>query len=430
MQIIDKLYQQLRDRFDAIKYHRTAPNIHYQLGDVLMSGFALFSQKDSSLLQFIHSFKGRSNNLRKIYGVKQCPSDNGLRQILDGVTPESISPILGEHIEWLYAQDGLSDYTLLDGHLLVPIDGTTHHHSNSVTCSQCLVKKHKNGNKSYSHAMLCATIVHPDAAEVFPCAIEAIVNKDGQQKNNCELRAVQRLLPQVRSALPKAKVIIGGDSIYANAPFIRTLRKENLNFRFLLSIKAGYQGYPLLQFEQLAKLNQTKKAVVKDKTHEYHYEYTNGLILNGQAQDILVNFLQLTLKDLKTGQVTVFQWITDIPITPNNVIIVAKAGRARWKIENETFNTLKNQGYQFEHNFGHGEKYLATIFAILMFLAFLLDQIQQRFDTAFKKALLVAKSKKNLWQKIREIFNLIPVNSMDNIYKIITKEIKFSVLII
>ena len=55
-----------------------------------------------------------------------------------------------------------------------------------------------------------------------------------------------------------------------------------------------------------------------------------------------------------------------------------RAGRARWKIENETFNTLKNQDYCFEHNFGHGEKNLSTVFAFLMMLAFLIDQIQQR----------------------------------------------------
>ena len=65
-----------------------------------------------------------------------------------------------------------------------------------------------------------------------------------------------------------------------------------------------------------------------------------------------------------------------------------------------------------------------------MFLAFLLDQIQQRFDNSFKKALVFAKSKIMLWQKMREIFNLIQVNTMDNIYKIIAKEIKLSVSII
>src|SRR5262249_28730526 len=50
----------------------------------------------------------------------------------------------------------------------------------------------------------------------------------------------------------------------------------------------------------------------------------------------------------------------------------------RWKIENETFNTLKNQGYHFEHNYGHGAQNLATVLALLMLLAFTIDQIQQR----------------------------------------------------
>jgi hypothetical protein len=42
-----------------------------------------------------------------------------------------------------------------------------------------------------------------------------------------------------------------------------------------------------------------------------------------------------------------------------------RGARARWKIENETFNTLKNQGYHFEHNFGHGDQPLRVGGAIL-----------------------------------------------------------------
>ena len=69
-----------------------------------------------------------------------------------------------------------------------------------------------------------------------------------------------------------------------------------------------------------------------------------------------------------------------------------RAGRARWKIENETFNTLKNQGYCFEHNFVHGKKNLSTVFAFLMMLAFLIDQIQQRCCKLFRQAQMEAKA--------------------------------------
>ena len=40
-------------------------------------------------------------------------------------------------------------------------------------------------------------------------------------------------------------------------------------------------------------------------------------------------------------------------------------GRARWKIENETFNVLKTNGYNLEHNFGHGSQTLASILVVL-----------------------------------------------------------------
>ena len=72
-----------------------------------------------------------------------------------------------------------------------------------------------------------------------------------------------------------------------------------------------------------------------------------------------------------------FSWVTDIRVSKRNVYHLMRGGRARWKIENETFNTLKNQGYHFEHNYGHGEQHLSVVFAMLMMLAFLVDQAQQ-----------------------------------------------------
>jgi hypothetical protein len=63
-----------------------------------------------------------------------------------------------------------------------------------------------------------------------------------------------------------------------------------------------------------------------------------------------------------------------------------RGGRARWKIENETFNTLKNQGYNLEHNYGHGKQHLSTVLAMLMMLQFLIDQVQEVACPLFKAA--------------------------------------------
>ena len=63
------------------------------------------------------------------------------------------------------------------------------------------------------------------------------------------------------------------------------------------------------------------------------------------------------------GKVQHFSWITDFFLIPENVWDIMRGGRARWKIENETFNTLKNQGYHLEHNYGHGEQNLSVVLA-------------------------------------------------------------------
>ena len=122
--------------------------------------------------------------------------------------------------------------------------------------------------------------------------------------------------------------------------------------------------------------------------------------------------------------------MTDITINAENYPKIVKAGRGRWKIENETFNTLKNQGYNYEHNYGHGKQNLATNFSILMMLAFLFDQIQQAVNKTFRVARTTAGSKIALWEDITKIFDMVVVDSMQTIYKIIAKELKLKIQII
>ncbi|MBP85152.1 MAG: hypothetical protein CMJ64_00280 [Planctomycetaceae bacterium] len=99
-------------------------------------------------------------------------------------------------------------------------------------------------------------------------------------------------------------------------------------------------------------------------------------------------------------------------------------GRSRWKIENKTFNTLKNQGYHFEHNFGHGHQHLSVVLAMLMMLAFLVDQTQQLGCPLFAEAWAKCVSKRALWESLREIFHRFQVNSMQAIYEALLSDRK------
>jgi len=120
---------------------------------------------------------------------------------------------------------------------------------------------------------------------------------------------------------------------------------------------------------------------------------------------------ELTIEWVQEGSPTTFTWVTDISITNTNAIELMLAGRKRWAIENETFNTLKNQGYNFEHNYGHGSKNLATNFAYLMMLAFLVDQVQEMCCSLFQKVLAKLDRKKYLWYEIRKFFCVNTIKS-------------------
>jgi hypothetical protein len=117
------------------------------------------------------------------------------------------------------------------------------------------------------------------------------------------------------------------------------------------------------------------------------------------------------------GKETVFSWVTNIRINQINVFELMKGGRARWKIENETFNTLKNLGYNFEHNYVHGQKYLSTILCLLMLLAFLIDQVQGIACNLFQAVKKRAAAFRVIWEDIRALFRFAEWASWEGLYQ-------------
>lgn len=94
-------------------------------------------------------------------------------------------------------------------------------------------------------------------------------------------------------------------------------------------------------------------------------------------------------------------WITELAPNKDNIEDLEKGGRSKWHIENQTFNTLKNQGYNFGHNFGHGCKYLSITMCYLMFIAFEIDQIQEHCGYYFKKLKAALRAKIYIWEEIK-----------------------------
>ena len=353
------------------------------LPDCLMSALAMFGLKYSSLLRFDRDARSEErvrSNLRNLYGVTRAPSDTALRERLDEVDPAALRGAFKRVLAALQRGKALEGFTWL-GHYLLSVDGTGFHASESVRCKHCCEKRRRDGTVTYYHQMLGAVLVHPEHREVFPLAPEPIAREDGSKKNDCERNAAKRLLTHVRREHPHLKLLVVEDALASNGPHIELLR--SLEMRFVLGVKPGDHKH---LFEWVEATPGTRMFETVDAAGvTRRYRYLNGAPLNEANFDLEVNFLEY--RETRPGKKEQrFSWVTDIEIAEANAEALMRAGRARWRIENETFNTLKNQGYGFEHNFGHGKRHLATVFAQLMMLAFLIDQAQQRCCALFQAA--------------------------------------------
>lgn len=380
------------------------------LHDCLMSGLAVFSLKYSSLLAFNEASASSDilqHNLSTLFKIKTVPSDTYMRERLDDVDPQKLRKSFTKIFAEAQRGKALEQFQYFEGYYLLSADGTGFFSSPTVHCDNCCVKNHSDGSKTYYHQMFCGAIVHPNQKTVIPFAPEPIMKGDGKSKNDCEFNALKRFIRDFRRDHPRIKIIFLADGLSSKAPSIRELNEANM--RYILGAKPG--DHTAL-FEFVKEVCEEYKYIGRDgKTH--HYRYFNGAPLNDSNLDLQVNFLDYTETD-SNGKMQRFTWVTDIEITKKNVHKIMKAGRARWKIENETFNTLKNQGYQFEHNFGHGNKNLSTVFAMLMMLAFLIDQIQELCDQFFQQALLNKKRKCYLWRDMLSLFISFKITSWED----------------
>jgi Transposase DDE domain len=424
--MIDELIRGIKGAFQKVKEHRYR-NAQLPLDDYLQSGFAMFHLKDPSLHHYRINYPEREANLERIYQINYLPSDTAIREAIDGIAPKDIQEAFKIPLQVLDNEGIMQEYRVLKKYNCILFDGTEHYCSATTPCEHCLTKVHRNKKgevtkTTYHHQALAGVLAHYDHKEVFPVACEAIVKQDGETKNDCERNAAKRLIPTVRALLREEDYDLIGvfDGLYPNGPLIRLLQEQNI--RFVIGIK---EGYVLVQVEKLRKDNLLQECHwVNEDGEKCVARYYNSLILNGQNQDIEVHYFEYEQFDKKGARTFHNTWITDLPIDDENIEELVKIGRSRWKIENETFNTLKNQGYNLEHSYGHGQKYLATNFMLLTFLAFLTDQIAQKLDQAFDKALKYCKTKKNLWEKVRHVFDLLPCMSMNVIYRFIAKDLK------
>ena len=403
----DALFRVVRNGLVSIPDAR-AEDRGIALPDALMSAFAMFSLKSPSLLAF--DKQRVEGNLGTIYGIARVPCDTHMRDILDPESPESLRPSFTSVFRQLQRGKALEPMMFLHGYYLLALDGTGYFSSKTIHCQSCLQKVHRNGSITYYHQMLGAAIIHPDFREVIPLMPEPIMKQDGTAKNDCERQAAKRFIVKLRQDHPHLKFIVTEDSLSSNAPHIETLQDHGLHY--ILGVKEGDHAYLFKQVQAAEEAGRVTDYERHDRAAGvvHRFRLVNDVPLNASRADVRVNFMEYW--EIGKDKVQHFSWVTNLRVSKRNVYTLMRGGRARWKIENETFNTLKNQGYHFEHNYGHGEQHLSVVFATIMMLAFLVDQTQQLCCALFRAVWAKLGSKRLLWERLRALFYGYHLTSM------------------
>ena len=416
----DYLIDEVRDSFSkGLKRHQLQDSKKAEFShlDCLMAGLTVFTFKYPSLLQFDQARTKDlvlNTNLKNLFKLENVPCDTQMRTRLDGIFPDVCRPAFQRVFTLLQRAKILEHFKFMDGSFFISLDGTGFFSSSTVHCQNCCVKEHRDGTKTYYHQALGAALVHPDQSVVFPFPIEPIMKSDGQKKNDCERNAAKRWIEAFRKEHPHMRATIVADGLSSNAPFITTLLHHHLNF-ILIAQEADHKflfdWFKNASPEDAPQFQSIEKGVLKT------YQYMNDVPLNDSNSHVRVNVVRYTVtKDSKTRT---WVWVTNFVVSPKNIKDIVKGGLARWKVENETFNTLKNQGYLFERNFGHGNQYLSTVFAQLMLLAFFIDQCLRHLNKRFQQAYAKFGSLKSLWHKMLALLYFAEIPDFETLYEVL-----------
>jgi len=394
---------------------RHANKTMYSVSDGVMSAFACMYFQSPSLLQFQQELERREkdNNVRTLFGVSAIPETTQIRDITDNVNSEYFRSIFKEFLLRLQRGKHLEQYQFIDGKYLCDIDGTQFFSSSKIHCSKCLTTKHRDGSITYSHKVLQAAIVHPNVRQVIPLAPEQIVNADGNAKQDCEINASKRWLIKMKKDHPRLPLIINADGLTSKQPFIEAVKR--VGYSYILVAKPADHKY-LMDWVDAFDVIPTKRVVDnKGRTHEYQWE--SDVPLNGGENSERVNFFRHKITSTKANGDTKIHyknsWVTNLDLNEENIELMVKGARSRWKIENECFNTLKNQGYQMEHNYGHGAKNLSFNLYLLILLAFYFHQVFELTDKLYQSCRQTHSSKRHMWERLRSYIDIIVFDSWE-----------------
>ena len=402
--VIESLIAALKALCSTLPDRRKGDNTSYSMTDIGMGAFGVFFTQSPSFLAHQTALqRGRgTSNCQTLLGMGcDIPTDNHIRTMLDPVPPETLFPMFAHTLTAIEAGGGLDTFKRLGGHILIAFDGTEYFCSQKLDCANCSSRQRANGKTEHFHTMVSAVIVAPGIDRALPLEPEFVTPQDGSEKQDCEARATHRWLAAHGAQYAHLKPIYLGDDLSSRQSTCEAVRAVDGHFLFTAKPSSHKTLYSWLDGAEVPVMEQKIKQGRRFMTHRYRW--LEGVPIRDGKDALIVNWLEIEIID-PAGKTTYRNsFVTDLPVNKANVAELAACGRARWKIENETFNTLKTQGYNLEHNFGHGKQHLAAFLATMNLIAFAMHTVADLADALWREARKAVGTRKRFFEDLRAL---------------------------
>ena len=380
----------------------------FKLKDFVLGAFSCFYMQCPSFLEHQRQVRSRHghDNAQTLFGLEELPTTNQIKNVLDQVCVSLLFPLFHRIYLGLLRRGYLEQYKVLDGQLLIGLDGSQYFSSKQICCEQCSTQNHRDGSVTYSHSAVLPVLVAPGNEHVISLAPEFIRPQDGAEKQDSETAASKRWLNRYAPDLAGAKITLLGDDLYSRQPMVETCMDHQWNFIFVCLPSSHPELYEWVDY--LERIGEVPHLETRGWNGRYHeicqYRYCNQVPLRQEQPAVIVNWCEVLVTRAADGkQMYHNSFITHHLISDQSVAAIVSAGRARWKGENEGHNVLKTKGYHLEHNFGHGKQHLAAFLLTLNLLAFLFHTVLHLADSTYQRIRQQCGTRQGFFNEIRAL---------------------------
>jgi hypothetical protein len=341
---IKHFFPKFKRNMQKIKDYRKRSD--YELSEILMGGINLFLFKEGSrnALNQDRNDKDFMSNYEKLFGMK-LPHMDTVDDVFREIGEEELEKFKTHMIRELIEKKVLHKNRLSGKYFVVAVDGSgVMSFKNKQHCDKCLTRVSKKGNQIWFHNVLEAKLVLANGLTIS-LATEWIENKESEyDKQDCELKAFERLSEKLKKNFPRLPICIVGDGLYPNQR-VFGICKEN-NWEYIITLKDGNLSSVweevklLLPLQKENRIRITKVNKKKEETSKYRW------ITQIEYKGNKLNWIELEEENAKK-----YVFVTSLKVNEKTAASIVSSGRLRWKIENEGFNEQKNGGYELEHKY-------------------------------------------------------------------------------